>query len=65
MRRPHERKKPPVEHVVHLRSGQELRLLGLMLIAVGLVLLFLSIPGWAWAALIGAGLVIVGWLLVK
>ncbi len=65
MRRPRERRKPQAEHVVHVRSGVEMRLLGLVLIAVGLVLLFLSIPGWAWAALIGAGLVVIGWMLVK
>jgi hypothetical protein len=34
------------------------------MVIAGLVLLFLCIPGWAWAALIGAGLIAVGfWLL--
>lgn len=41
----------------------EVRLLGMVMIAAGLVLLFLCIPGWAWAAMIGAALVVAGfWL---
>ena len=46
-----------------LRDTPEIRLLGVLLLAAGLVLLFLCIPGWAWAALIGAALVAAGlWL---
>lgn len=46
-----------------LRDTPELRLLGVLLLAVGLVLLFLCVPGWAWAALTGAVLVAAGlWL---
>lgn len=65
MRRPHDRRKPVAHRSVCVRNASEIRLLGVVLIAAGLVLLFLCIPGWAWAALIGAGLVIVGWWLVK
>ncbi len=40
------------------------RLVGTLLIAAGLLLLFLCIPGWAWAALAGVALVLLGyWLL--
>ena len=40
------------------------KMLGCVFISAGLLLLFLCIPGWAWAALIGAGLVIAGWWLI-
>ncbi len=46
------------------RDTTELRLLGVVLIVVGLVLLFLCIPGWAWAALMGAAMVAAGFWLV-
>ena len=42
----------------------EIRVLGAVLIAAGLVLLFLCIPGWAWAAMIGAALVMAGFWLI-
>lgn len=46
-----------------LRDTPEIRLLGVLLLAIGLVLLFLCVPGWAWAALTGAALVAAGlWL---
>ncbi len=41
------------------------RLVGAVLIAAGLLLLFLCIPGWAWAALAGAALVILGYVLIQ
>ena len=41
------------------------RLLGCVFISVGLLLLFLCIPGWAWAALSGATLVCAGWALIS
>ena len=50
--------------VTRLCGVAEIRVLGAVLIAAGMVLLFLCIPGWAWAALIGAALVMAGfWLL--
>ena len=39
-------------------------LLGCVFIAAGLLLLFLCIPGWAWAALSGAALILAGWALL-
>lgn len=46
------------------RDPADIRLLGAMLLAAGLLLLFLCVPGWAWAALVGAMLVALGlWLI--
>ena len=42
-----------------------LTLLGGVFIAAGLLLLFLCIPGWAWAAFGGAVLIAAGWLLIR
>ncbi|MBQ7849121.1 MAG: hypothetical protein IJ343_05310 [Clostridia bacterium] len=47
------------------RDTAQICLLGIILIAAGMVLLFLCIPGWAWAALIGAALVMAGWWLIS
>ncbi len=41
------------------------RLLGCGFIGVGLLLLFLCIPGWAWTALAGIALVCAGWALIS
>lgn len=41
------------------------RLLGCVFISAGLLLLFLCIPGWAWAALAGSALVCLGWALIS
>lgn len=38
---------------------------GVILIAAGLLLLFLCIPGWAWAALAGVALIAVGYVLIR
>ena len=40
------------------------KLLGCVFIAAGLLLLFLCIPGWAWAAMAGAALICAGWALI-
>lgn len=40
------------------------KLLGCVFIAAGLLLLFLCIPGWAWAAMAGAVLICAGWALI-
>ena len=45
-----------------MRTAQ---IIGLALIGLGLLLLFLCIPGWAWAALAGCLLVAVGLLLIR
>lgn len=55
-RRPHPAKR---QH-----DPADIRLLGAVLLAAGLLLLFLCVPGWAWAALVGAMLVAFGlWLI--
>ena len=46
-------------------DGGTLTVIGLGLIALGLLLIFLCIPGWAWAAMGGAALIVVGWLLIR
>lgn len=61
MRRVNERRVPSVR-MMRCRGG--MRWLGCALIAWGLVLLFLCIPCWAWAALSGAALVAAGWALL-
>lgn len=62
MRRRNERKRAYAS--VGRCGVSEIRLLGLVLIAAGMVLLFLCIPGWAWAAMIGAALIVAGmWIL--
>lgn len=38
--------------------------LGVLLLTSGLLLMFLCIPGWAWAALAGALLIIAGYVLI-
>lgn len=47
------------------RKTQGAQTVGLLLIALGLTLLFLCIPGWAWAALAGCLLVAAGYLLIR
>ena len=42
-----------------------LQWIGGALIAAGLLLLFLCIPGWAWAAIAGATLICLGWALIS
>ena len=42
-----------------------LTVIGVILIAAGLLLLFLCIPGWFWAALAGALLIALGWLMIS
>lgn len=39
--------------------------IGLVLIAAGLILLFTCIPGWAWAALAGILLIVLGFALIR
>lgn len=65
MRKSCSRRKVAQQRRVHVHGMAEMRLLGVVLIAAGLVLLFLCIPGWAWAAMIGAALVIAGWWLLR
>lgn len=47
-------------------SGDGLwRVVGCVLLSGGLVLLFLCVPEWAWAALVGTALVCAGWALLS
>ena len=63
MRRRNERKRA---YASIRRCGvSEIRLLGLVLIAAGMVLLFLCIPGWAWAAMIGAAMIVAGMCILR
>ena len=41
------------------------RVLGYVLLAAGIILLFASIPAWAWLALTGFALLAAGFLLLK
>ena len=47
------------------QSVRTAQLIGFALIGLGLLLLFLCIPGWAWAALAGCLLVAAGLLLIR
>lgn len=47
------------------QSNQLLLIVGAILAALGLLLLFLCIPGWAWAALAGVLLIAAGCLLIR
>lgn len=42
-----------------------LTVVGGVLVAAGLLLLFICIPGWAWAALIGVALIAAGYVLIR
>lgn len=46
-------------------KGNALPTIGVVLIAVGLILLFACIPGWAWAALAGVLLIAFGYALIR
>ena len=46
------------------RSLQPLAAVGIILLAAGLLLMFLCIPGWAWAALAGMLLIAAGCALI-
>ncbi len=41
------------------------KLMGAALVIAGMVLLFLCIPGWAWAALLGTALIVAGLVVMK
>ena len=63
MRKSHYRPWPPESRC---SCGEGVwRMIGCVLICAGLLLLFLCIPGWAWAALAGAALTCAGWALIS
>lgn len=41
------------------------RIAGFILIGLGLFLILLCVPGWAWLAAIGAALILLGLLLIR
>lgn len=47
------------------RDDGAARLVGCILVSMGMLLLFLCIPGWAWAVLAGAALVAAGYILIQ
>ena len=53
------------ESVRCARQESAAPLAGIVLIALGLALIFLCIPGWAWAALAGAALILLGYALLR
>lgn len=42
-----------------------LRVAGYVLIGAGVILILLCVPGWAWLALVGAALILLGVLLIR
>ena len=38
---------------------------GYVLLAAGIVILFVCIPHWAWLALLGVGLIALGWIVLR
>lgn len=45
-------------------GGSLLPVVGAVLIGLGLILLFVCIPGWAWVALAGLGMIAIGYALI-
>lgn len=41
------------------------KVVGYVLLALGIVLLFVCIPSWAWLALLGVLLIAAGWLILR
>ena len=42
-----------------------LRIAGYVLIGAGVLVILLSVPGWAWLSLVGAALILLGLLLIR
>lgn len=54
-----------VEKVYPCQRSAGLMIAGYALLAAGIILLFVCIPGWVWLALLGVGLIAAGTLLLK
>ncbi len=55
----------PVEKCYPSGKSTSLMIAGYALLALGVLLLFLCIPCWAWLALLGLGLIVAGALLLR
>ena len=55
----------PVEKSYPSGKNTPLMIAGYALLALGVLLLFLCIPCWAWLALLGLGLIVAGALLLR
>ncbi len=55
----------PVEKCYPSGKNTPLMIVGYALLALGVLLLFLCIPCWAWLALLGLGLIVAGALLLR
>ena len=55
----------PVEKCYPSGKNTPLMTAGYALLALGVLLLFLCIPCWAWLALLGLGLIVAGALLLR
>lgn len=55
----------PGEKCYPAGNNQPLMIAGYALVVIGILLLFICIPCWAWLALLGVGLMVAGVLLLK
>ena len=55
----------PMERCYPAGRSAPLMIAGYVLLGAGVVLLFVCIPCWAWLALLGVGLIALGWLLLN
>lgn len=55
----------PVEKCYPTGGSTPLKIAGLVMVALGAVLLFVCVPGWAWLAIVSVGLIAAGLLLLK
>lgn len=59
------KRKPPAAKCYPSDSSGIISYIGYALIALGAIMLFLCIPGWAWLAIIGLGLLAAGFLVLS
>lgn len=55
----------PMERCYPAERSVPLIAIGYALLGLGVILLFACIPCWAWFALLGVGLIALGWLLLR
>lgn len=59
------RPKGPYIHSYRKHSNPAVQLAAALMILLGLFLIFICVPGWAWAAAAGILLIIAGYLLLR